>query len=167
MSLQILHRFKLATAEYQGMVDAIKELTKTLQGRLPPPEKKLTKTGRQLKFYAINCMAQFWFLSYFRSVSISLPIFSSMALLLPASQQSTSRGPFGWLLWARLSQLLGQSYCTSLKAHISVVSSKPSAVRKPKVKEPKVELSGQIGAVLGRKKQIEEIVWGPRRPTYL
>ena len=74
-----------------------------------------------------------------------------MALLLPASQQSTSRDPFGWLLWARLSQLLGQSYCTSHKALISVISSKPLSAAVKEVTE--VELSSQLEAVSVREKQ--------------
>ena len=78
---------------------------------------------------------------------------SSFARLLLALQQSTSSGPFGWLVFSRLSQFVDQSYCTRLKAQFSARGSKTAAVHKAQV-----ELSSRIEAVLERKEQVEELV---------
>ena len=87
------------------------------------------------------------------SPSTILSMLSSFARLLPARQQSTSSGQFGWLVFSRLSQFLDQSYCTKLKAQFSAHGSNAIAQT-----EAQVELSSQSMVTLERKMQIEELV---------
>jgi hypothetical protein len=75
---------------------------------------------------------------------------SSFARLLPARQQSTSSGQFGWLVFSRLSQFLDRSYCTKPKAQFSAHGSDAIAQT-----EAQVELSM---VTLERKMQIEGLV---------
>jgi hypothetical protein len=75
---------------------------------------------------------------------------SSFARLLPARQQSTSSGQFGWLVFSRLSQLLDQSYCTKPKAQFSSHGSDTIAKTEAQVelsmvtKERKMQIEGLV-----------------------
>ena len=60
LNLITLSRFvKSASAESDGVVDAIKALTEAIQERLPPSEKKMSKFGKQSSFPATKCLVQY------------------------------------------------------------------------------------------------------------